>query len=60
MPQWLKVTISALTAGLTTYGAATQASPDHGVSIPAAIGAVVAALNAVGNLYVQKPNEPKQ
>lgn len=57
----VKVVISTIIALLSTYTATATAMPVEeqttGINIPAGIAAVVAALNAVSNLYTKKPNQ---
>lgn len=54
-----KIVVSTTIALLSTYLTSVTTDPAHpsGFSVPAALTAVVAALNAVGNLYTKKPNQ---
>lgn len=57
MPQWLKVATSGVVAFGTVFGAVLTASPKGPMDILlATIAGAVAAANAIGNLYVEKPN----
>lgn len=54
-----KIVVSTVVALLSTYLANVTTDQTHpsGFSVPAAITAAVAALNALGNLYTKKPNQ---
>jgi hypothetical protein len=61
MSPTVKVILSALISLLTTYTATAQLDGNaQGFSWSAGIAAVVAALNAVGNLFVKKPTNTQQ
>lgn len=54
-----KTVISAAIALLSTYSATAVVTPDGGggFDVAAGVGAVVAALNAISNLFVKKPTK---